>query len=77
MPKTEIETDINDFFNVTKPRHTLKTKLKRNTLTASEFKDMMLKAFQYINNGNPQNYTAMEFQYGDCYFVIAKLKDNR
>jgi len=70
---------IEDVFSVHKPRKTLKTRPKRESLTREELLDLILTSMKYIHSEipNPEEHTAVEFPYGGCYFVIAKLKDRR
>lgn len=52
-------------------RKTLKTSVKKS----DGLECAVMKAFDFIQRGNTEGYTAIEFKYADCYFVIAKLKE--
>ena len=73
MPQEAKQLDLEfleSTFDVQPARKTLKTKVLKGT----KLEDAVLKAYCFVLD-NKQGYTAMEFPYGSCYIVVAKLKD--
>lgn len=65
-------SSLNSSFNLpTSSRKTLKTSVKKS----EGLECAVMKAFDFIQRGNSEGYTSIEFKYADCYFVIAKLKE--
>jgi hypothetical protein len=65
-------TALSGSFKLSPKRKTLKTELTNTSMPSG---NDFVKALNYIQNGNEEGYTAIEFKCMDCYVVIAKLKD--
>ena len=73
MPQEAKQLDLEfleSTFDIQPARKTLKTKVLKNT----KLEEAVLKAYCFVLD-NKQGYTAMEFAYGRCYIVVAKLKE--
>jgi hypothetical protein len=71
-PEAQLTLDsLSTSFEVGPKRKTLKTSVKRS----EGLECAVMKSFDFIQRGNAEGYTAIEFKYADCYFVIAKLKN--
>ena len=54
------------------PGKTLKLKVK----TGETLERSVLAAYRYVSNPQ-QEYSRIEFKYGDCYVVVARLKEEK
>lgn len=70
MPDKKNLQYLDRCFEINKPSKTLKIKLK----DGYTYNEGVTDAARYLAQGNEEDYTRVEFKYGNLYFVVARLK---